>query len=259
MTASFVKRMFYSFYQAFDYGRIEYGLKNPATNRTVFPRHGNSHIKPNAADLDRRIENSVICDLSLKPLEVFTDDEIAKMKGSLIRYNGTHICILICLFAGLSQSEITALQWQDIDLDNNVVKINKTFLRRFTPEEETATALIEDVPNNEKAVRDVPIPMWLSEMLAALKPFYKECDYVLTGESTSVGPATFCYHYYPKFLEWADVEKRSFPALRNTYVKKCFESGTDVEMICTLLGYADINKMINRYFERNNDELTDNE
>lgn len=263
VTAAISKRILFSFSKAFAYGHAELGLNDPNVKSKCTgsskPRRKASAGNQAKITLRRPAISSRTLAFSSQITDVFSDEEVERMKASLIGYNNTHICVMLCLFAGIGQSEICALRWKDIDTGNGTVAISRTYLRRFTPKEDSVTALKESVPKGQNGIRIVPIPQWLSGMLAPLKPFYKDDDHVLTGNSEPVGPATFCYNYLPRFLDWAGVEQRPFPALRNTFVRMCFENGTDVGSISRLLGCTE-KKTMSRYFsetDNDNDEQDD--
>lgn len=253
MTAGISKRAFRAFGKAFEYGKHQFGLNDP-NDRNPKPlgefvptRHHENSIwaAPKAAPI---IPNDLV--FSSKITDVFTDEETEKMKSSLIHYNSTHISVMLCLFAGLSQSEICGLQWQDIDTDNKTVQINRIYLRKYTGENNAFTALTTGSPRGMNGKRTVPIPEWLAEMLTPLKRFYEGEVQVLTGEKKPVGPATFCYNYYPRFLDWAGVQQKPFTALRNTFVRMCFDRGIDVKRITLMLGGTNLDTTIKKYFEK---------
>ena len=240
MTADISERAVGSFKEVFEYGHSRFGLSDPYV-RQITKSKSRPKTKQPPVNTDNLIFSSQITD-------VFTDEETEKMRKAVIPYKSVHISVMLCLFAGLGQSEICALRWADVELDKKLVKISKTFLRRFTYEEAAITALKEAAPYRKNAVRDVSIPAWLAGILSALKPFYKDEDYVLTGEAEPIGSGAFCYNHYPRFLEWAGVPLRPFTALRNTFVRMCFEGGMDIKEITKVIGNATENTTIRRYF-----------
>ena len=82
---------------------------------------------------------------------------------------------------------------------------------------------------------------------------YDEEDHVYTGNKKALLPVGFVGSFYPKFLDWSGVDRRSFTALKNTFVKLCFDSGTDIETISRLIGDSDKKFTIKRYFEIKHD------
>ena len=54
--------------------------------------------------------------------------EIAKLEGKR-KYISKSICVfLMACYTGMRTGEVFALTWDDIDLGNRIIKINKTYL-----------------------------------------------------------------------------------------------------------------------------------
>lgn len=80
---------------------------------------------------------------------------------SLIRYAKTHdkgVYIILLLCTGLRCGELCALQWEDIDLENRVIHINKAISRENNKP-------VVDVPKTETSIRDLPISRSLEKYL----------------------------------------------------------------------------------------------
>ena len=65
-----------------------------------------------------------------KELPVLTQDDQQLLENlCLSQIDETKACILISLYAGLRIGEICALEWEDLDLENNLIHVRKTVHR----------------------------------------------------------------------------------------------------------------------------------
>lgn len=76
--------------------------------------------------------------------------------------------IYICLSTGIRIGEVCALTWEDVE--NGVIKVNKTIQRIYTIEENIRkTELILDSPKTKNSIREIPISSHLLKMLKPIK------------------------------------------------------------------------------------------
>ena len=99
--------------------------------------------------------------------------EQEKLEAALSYENeAKRLAIHIALYGGLRISEITALKWKDIDLDNGFIYVRHSFQRisQNTREGSNKSSLLLGKPKSEKSVRSVPMNDRLAE---AVKVYYK--------------------------------------------------------------------------------------
>lgn len=132
----------------FEYGkRLGYATDNPV----------DKIIMPKATSRKRRdIEHNVY---TRQELEEFLN--IAKNRPLKI-----YTYFMILASTGLRKSEALALTWQDIDLINNLLNVNKTLAIGFD------NKLILQSPKTKKSIRQVPISANLRKVLVKYK---EEC------------------------------------------------------------------------------------
>ena len=78
------------------------------------------------------------------------------------------LAVLICLYTGLRIGEVCALRWEDIDLNNKYIVVNKTVQRiqqHHVPYGASKTVLITTPPKTNKAIRKIPISSVLYPIL----------------------------------------------------------------------------------------------
>lgn len=64
--------------------------------------------------------------------------------------------ILLTLYTGLRLGELCALQWKNIDIENQMIHIDKT-VQRISGSGDNMTKIIFDTPKSESSIRNIPI------------------------------------------------------------------------------------------------------
>jgi len=166
------------------------------------------------------------------------------------RWGTAFLCLL---GTGLRLGELLGLRWQDVDLDEGIIRIEQSLVR--TKEK----GLYFDEPKTEKSKRIVPLP---GEVIAAIKRHrveqlelrlvvganYQNNDLVFC---TSTGTPIYPRNFTRKFYELRD--KAGVPgdinlhALRHTYATRLLEEGENLKTVQELLGHADISTTANTY------------
>ncbi len=180
-----------------------------------------------------------------KELKILSPQE----KDILINYvlndiDGTKLGIFIALNCGLRIGEICALRWDDIDLENKVIKIRST-IARIKKKTGIGTVLILDRPKTKASIRTVPINSNLLSVLTAYKQIAVS-EFVISNKASFVSPRTYDYRYH-KILEKSGIEKINFHALRHTFATNCVMAGVDVKTLSEILGHSNVTITLNTY------------
>lgn len=157
----------------------------------------------------------------------------------------------ISLCTGIRIGELCALQWNDIDLQNRMIRINKTLQRIYlkTDAGRGISKVIITSPKSEKSIREVPISNILFGLFSEIGEKRGDC-YVLTGKDTYIEPRLYRKHYRD-FMERYQVKPIKFHALRHTFATRCIENGADYKIVSELLGHASVNLTLNLYVHPN--------
>lgn len=153
--------------------------------------------------------------------------------------------ILLCLYTGMRIGELCALKWNDIDVEEEIIHINRTVQRLDT--EEKKSALIVSYPKSRSSVRNIPIPKCILDVLLSFYAYENSTAYIFTGkENVPAEPRTFQYRYR-KYLEKAGVKYRKFHTLRHTFATRCIHCGIDIKTLSEILGHSNVKITLEYY------------
>ena len=187
-----------------------------------------------------------------KEVEIFTDDEIQLLKKAL-RTSRLKCLILTALTTGLRQGELLALTWDDIDLDNMEINVNKTIKRVkiINSDDTKQNEILIQPPKTKSSNRIVPIP---SDLVPILKShnLKQKLEKMKAGKSyednnlvfpTALGKPTDAknlFRSYKNLLAKAKIEHKKFHCLRHTYASKLFANNVPLKTVQVLLGHSNI-------------------
>lgn len=186
----------------------------------------------------------------------FTLDEQLKFIDA-IKGNDLEMLFITALDTGLRQGELFALTWNDIDLKNKVVYVNKTFKRIRN----TTTGEYENIiqsPKTKKGVRVVPLPYHLIDKLnhhrlnqKALKlkvaNLYEDNNLVFCNTFGKYLDSGNVLKKFKKILKDNDIPTRKLHDLRHTYATRLFELGEEAKTVQELLGHSNISITLDTY------------
>ncbi|MDR1628696.1 MAG: site-specific integrase [Oscillospiraceae bacterium] len=216
--------------------------------------------------LSSKTVNDIICILIQaikKPYKISFDIDIPSIKlpkvsvlsekdyNKLLSYLfiGTDIKklgLIIAMLTGMRLGELCALQWEDIDLNNEVIRVTKTMQRVNVTDKNDSrkTKIIIDTPKSETSTRLVPVPSILSDKLRELNS--DNGAYVLTGNAKYAEPRNY-QTYFKKMLNECNLQDSNFHMLRHTFATRAVAKGMDVKTLSEILGHADVSFTLKMY------------
>lgn len=159
--------------------------------------------------------------------------------------------IYICLSSGIRIGEVCALTWDDLDIDNGVIRIKRTIQRIYNLEEEVRkTEIILDTPKTKNSIREIPISRDLMNLIKPVKKIVNPDFFILTNDSKPTEPRTY-RNYYKELLKVIGLPSLKFHALRHSFATRCIESKCDYKTVSVLLGHSNISTTLNLYVHPN--------
>lgn len=173
------------------------------------------------------------------------------MEHIVAHFTYSNLGIYICLCTGMRIGEICALTWADIDLENGLIRVDKTIQRIYmTDGSRRHTELIIDTPKSRNSIREIPMS---DELVRLVEPFTRGANrdfFVLTNESRPTEPRTYRNHY-KRLLEELGIPALKFHGLRHSFATRCIESRCDYKTVSVLLGHSNISTTLNLYVHPN--------
>lgn len=168
---------------------------------------------------------------------------------------------------GLRLGEAIALQENDIDFDNRVIKINKSVKYVWTGERTKEGKKIYEnrvtIPKTKKSIREVPFPSLLTPILKALIKKNKENKLKL-GELYFDNKLIFCKETgdyldnkqpnrrLKAALKKAEIETDiHYHSLRHIFITNCISNDINLKTIMDWVGHTDISVTMGIYAEVN--------
>lgn len=95
-----------------------------------------------------------------------------------------NLCIYIYLCTGMRIGELCALRWQDIDMEERVIKVRHIIQRIYITDEgdKKYTKLILDTPKTKESIRDIPLSSDLVKIFIPIIKVVNKEYYILTNE-----------------------------------------------------------------------------
>lgn len=183
-------------------------------------------------------KNDIIKD-KRNDLEILSEEEINKIKES-IKGTDMELIILLDLATGLRQGELLALNWEDIDLDNKTLTVNKSVKEVYIYEDESNRHIetIFQVPKTQNSFRTISIP---DVLINVLKKEKKKKDELLfhNKEGKPLRAKNVSYQW-KKILKDCNIPHKKFHAIRHTYASMLLKNGVDIETVAELMGHTAI-------------------
>lgn len=159
----------------------------------------------------------------------------------------------ILAYTGMRKSELLALQWSDVDLDNNQITINKTLARGVSRN-------IIQSPKTESSNRVISIDYETANILKRWR-LVQRSTMLRRGFNTSASNQLLFTSLHNKRLNttdpfhWLNTIYKDNPKLkqitvhgfRHTCASLMFEAGADVKQVQTRLGHSSVQTTLNIY------------
>lgn len=183
-------------------------------------------------------------------ITVFSEAEekklVAELKSDI---NETAAGFLTCLFTGIRIGELCALNCDNIDLDDCVIRIRATMQRLPDQSDgDKKTKVMIDKPKSESSIRDIPIN---KNLLEILRRFYKPGVFLLTGDKEKFVEPKTMENRFKRILKKCGLKPVGVHSTRHTFASRCIERGMDAKTLSEILGHANVATTLNTYVHSN--------
>lgn len=155
--------------------------------------------------------------------------------------------VFICLYTGIRIGELCALQWKNVSLAENAIKIKHTMQRLQCEDlnDLQKTRIIVTEPKSYAALRTIPIPEFVTDVI---KPFVGAPNtYVLSGECKAIIEPRTMQNRFKTYLIEGQINDANFHSLRHTFATRCVEAGFDVKTLSEILGHSGVKITLDKY------------
>jgi len=196
------------------------------------------YIKTDVASKIRRPKNKE------KSVSCFTLAEQRKIENYILsKDDPKKFGILLCFYTGLRIGELLALKWEDINLKDKTININKTCY--YVKRSEDKWIRIEDTPKTTASQREFPFPKQLTDLIKRYKKI-SPSPYVVSykGKPVSIRSYQKTFEYLQRKL---NIPRKGFHAIRHTFATRSLECGMDVKTLSEILGHRSPTVTLSRY------------
>lgn len=170
----------------------------------------------------------------------FTEEEFRllaeSLKDGLKREYSSRYLLLLAMYSGARVGELLGLTWDCVDFDNNTIHINKSYDYNVTHEIK--------VPKTPNAIRTIPIPPEMMELLKERLPFKtSDEDFVFERISHSALRKVF-----KRRLKHIGIDRRvRIHSLRHTHASLLIMGGMPLPAVSKRMGHADVQTTLKYY------------
>ena len=170
-------------------------------------------------------------------MDYWTYDEYIAFREGVKDKPLSYICFEVLYWTGMREGELLALSPTDIDFDNKLISINRTYQRIGGKDVFTS-------PKTRKSKRKIPIPDFLCQELSD----YIQSRYMLDADER-LFPVTKSYlsHEMIRGCKNTDVKKIRIHDIRHSHASLLINQGCDALMLADRLGHEKVSTTLNTY------------
>ena len=184
-----------------------------------------------------------------KQVELLLNQSTIKYNNGKSKYRlGYGIQLL--LYTGLRIGEALALTWEDVDIQNKTIKVNKNLkqVKNRDDNQSVYKIIIQSSTKTNSGTRIVPLNNKSIEALKQIKEITGQYKYVFSTETGNNVSSRTCDRMFRKIQENCGFKEiYGVHALRHTFASLLFKKGVDVKTVSEILGHKDVSVTYNTY------------
>lgn len=169
----------------------------------------------------------------VKKRELPDNADIEKVKNALDKPFG--LFAYLCLYTGCRRGEALALKYEDIDLKNDLISINKVIVYQ------NGKPVIENRAKSASGVRTIPL---LEPLKKALKK--RKTGYIFTNENNEPLTLSEFNSAWRKYTKATGISLTPHQ-LRHAFATICFDAGLEEKDTAQIMGHSKIELTMNIY------------
>lgn len=182
--------------------------------------------------------------------DIYTVEDAKKILTESSNVSKLEIPIHLFLLAGLRFGEMAGLLWEDIDFNNNILKINHNLI--YVDKKYSLRQTKTDGSTRDIIVPDLIIELLRKEKLRQNKLknqglLKNEWDVVCINSKNKYWNNSSFTDAYKKFLKSSDLRYIKLHSLRHSHASMLILAGTDMKTVSERLGHTDIKVTMNIY------------
>ena len=185
---------------------------------------------------------------SRKEMRVLSRDEQNRFMSYLLTdMDSCKFGLLLALSTGVRIGELCALQWCNINIREQTIKIAATLQRLHDTDMqgEARTRIVIGAPKSDTSARTIPMISYLADLCKQMDPGNMGA-YVLTGTTDYMEPRTLQYRI-EKYTRACGLEGIHAHTLRHTFATRAVEVGFEIKSLSEVLGHSTTTITLERY------------
>lgn len=184
-----------------------------------------------------------------KEMRVLTrEEQFAFVEYLLTDMDECKFGTLLALLTGLRIGEICALKWENISLENKIIKITATMqrLKDLQNESNKKTKIIISAPKSDTSARVIPLTDYTVNLCKQYNPNNPDA-FILTGKSNCIIEPRTLQYKMEKYTKEVGLKDVHFHTLRHTFATRCVEVGFEIKSLSEILGHSSPKITLERY------------
>ena len=170
---------------------------------------------------------------------------------SIAEGSDMYLPILLCVMVGLRRGELLALRWDNVDLDNNILKVRSNMVRG-------EDGFIIKAPKSEAGIRDVQIGDEVVSVLNMAREQYyhdreeygigyQDLNFVIRQKDGSPMTPDAMTRKWKRFVYANNLPDIRLHDLRHSNATALIQAGVNPRVVQQRLGHADVSVTLNTY------------